>query len=40
VELAIGGRATHIVTGDDDLLALGAFRGFEIVTARDFNSIR
>ena len=36
LELAVNGRATTIVTGDDDLLALGPFRGVEIVTPRGF----
>ena len=31
LELAINGRATHVVTGDDDLLALDPFRGVRIV---------
>lgn len=31
LELAISGRATHIVTGDTDLLALHPFRGIQIV---------
>jgi putative PIN family toxin of toxin-antitoxin system len=31
LELAINGGATHVVTGDDDLLALHPFRGVRIV---------
>ena len=34
LELAVNGRATTIVTGDDDLLVLDPFRGVEIVTPR------
>ena len=36
LELAVSGRATHIVTGDVDLLALHPFRGIEIVTPQAF----
>ena len=31
LELAVSGRATHIITGDTDLLALHPFRGIQIV---------
>ncbi len=31
LELAVSGHATHIVTGDTDLLALNPFRGIEIL---------
>ena len=31
LELAVSGKATHIITGDADLLALHPFRGIEIV---------
>ena len=34
LEVAVNGRATTIVTGDDDLLDLNPFRGVEIVTPR------
>jgi putative PIN family toxin of toxin-antitoxin system len=34
--LAIGGHATHIVSGDADLLVLDPFRGIRIVTPRQF----
>ena len=34
LEVAVNGRATTIVTGDDDLLNLNPFRGVEIVTPR------
>ena len=33
---AIEGRANPIVTGDDDLLVLGDYRGIKILTPRDF----
>jgi len=36
LELAVSGGASHIVTGDDDLLALHPFRGISIVTPRQF----
>jgi uncharacterized protein len=32
LELAVNGEADCIVSGDDDLLALGPFRGIEILT--------
>lgn len=32
LSLAIAGRATHLVSGDDDLLSLTPFRGIPIVT--------
>jgi putative PIN family toxin of toxin-antitoxin system len=38
LELAVGGHATHIVTGDADLLALHPFRGIEIVSPQEFLS--
>ena len=31
LELAISGRATHIVTGDDDLLVLDPYRGTRVL---------
>lgn len=34
LEVAVNGRATTIVTGDEDLLELNPFRGVEIVTPR------
>ena len=34
LEVAVNGRATAIVTGDEDLLELNPFRGVEIVTPR------
>jgi len=37
--LAISGRATHIISGDADLLALDPFRGIRIVTPRQFLEI-
>jgi putative PIN family toxin of toxin-antitoxin system len=36
LELAISGRATHIVTGDSDLLVLHPFRGVMVVTPSAF----
>lgn len=36
LELAVSGRATHIVTGDVDLIALHPFRGIEIVPPHRF----
>ena len=36
LELAIEGRATHIVSGDQDLLTLSPFRGIAILTPADF----
>lgn len=34
LELAVNGRATTIVTGDEDLLEQNPFRGVEVVTPR------
>jgi putative PIN family toxin of toxin-antitoxin system len=36
LELAVSGRATHIVTGDSDLLALDPFQGIRILTPSSF----
>ena len=36
LELAVSGSATHIISGDDDLLALHPFRGVAILTPQDF----
>ena len=36
LELAVSGAATHIISGDDDLLALHPFRGIAILSAQDF----
>jgi len=36
LELAVSGGATHLVTGDDDLLVLYPFRGVAIVTPQAF----
>ena len=36
LELATSGRATHIVSGDADLLALNPFRGIAILSPRSF----
>ena len=37
---AWGGNADVIVSGDEDLLSIGSFRGIRIVTAREFVSER
>lgn len=39
LELAVSGQATHIVTGDADLLALNPFRGIEILPPHQFLEI-
>jgi putative PIN family toxin of toxin-antitoxin system len=36
LELAVSGEATHIVSGDGDLLVFHPFRGIAIITPRDF----
>jgi putative PIN family toxin of toxin-antitoxin system len=36
LELAVSGRASHILSGDADLLVLHPFRGIAIVTSQDF----
>ncbi len=36
LELAVSGQATHIITGDDDLLALSPFQGKLILTPAEF----
>ena len=36
LELAVSGGATHIVTGDLDLLTLNRFRGIQIVSPNSF----
>ena len=36
LELAVSGRATHIVTGDSDLLVLHPFRGIAVVSPNSF----
>jgi putative PIN family toxin of toxin-antitoxin system len=36
LELAVSGKASHLVTGDRDLLALHPFRGISILTPREF----
>lgn len=36
LELAISGRATHLISGDKDLLVLHPFRGIQIVTPQVF----
>lgn len=39
LELAVSGRATHIVTGDSDLLVLHPFRGIMIISPSAFASL-
>lgn len=36
LELAVSGKATHLVTGDSDLLVLKTFRQVRILSPRDF----
>ena len=36
LELALSGQATHIISGDEDLLVLHPFRGVEILTPQAF----
>ena len=36
LELALSGAATHIISGDGDLLALHPFRGITILSPHDF----
>ena len=36
LELALSGAATHIISGDDDLLALHPFGGIAILSPHDF----
>ena len=36
LELAVSGAATHIISGDDDLLVLHPFRGIAVLSAQDF----
>lgn len=36
LELAIEGRATHLISGDSDLLALHPFRGVQILSPQQF----
>ena len=36
LELVVSGAATHIITGDDDLLSLHPFRGVAIFTPQEF----
>ena len=40
LEVAVSGRATHIVTGDSDLLALNPFRDIQIVRPHTFLGLR
>jgi uncharacterized protein len=36
LELAVSGKATHIISGDGDLLALSSFQGIEILSPDRF----
>ena len=36
IELAINGKASLIITGDEDLLVLNNFEGIEILTPKEF----
>jgi putative PIN family toxin of toxin-antitoxin system len=36
LELAVSGRATHIITGDGDLLAFNPFKGKPVLTPGEF----
>ena len=36
LELAVNGSATHIITGDADLLVMNPFRGIAIVAPQEF----
>lgn len=36
LELGVSGQATHLISGDADLLVLHPFRGMAIVTPQDF----
>ena len=36
LELAVSGGATHIISGDNDLLSMNPFRGVSIVSPQDF----
>ena len=36
LELAVSGRATYIISGDDDLLVLHPFRDIAIMTVAEF----
>ena len=38
LELAVSGQATHVITGDVDLLVLNPFQAVSIVSPRDFLS--
>jgi uncharacterized protein len=39
LELALNGNATHIVSGDEDLLVLHPFRGIPILTPQGFAAL-
>ncbi|MDE2779105.1 MAG: putative toxin-antitoxin system toxin component, PIN family [Chloroflexota bacterium] len=39
LELAVSGQASHIVSGDQDILALHPFRGIPVMSPRNFSEI-
>ena len=39
LETAVSGQATHLVTGDKDLLVLNPYRDIPIITPRDFSIV-
>lgn len=39
LELAVSGRASHIISGDQDLLILNPFRGILVVTPQAFLAV-
>ncbi len=40
LECALDGCAAYVITGDEDLLVLGEFRGIKIVSVSDFLKLR
>ena len=40
LELAVSGAATHIITGDDDLLSMHPFRGIGILSPHQYVTVR
>lgn len=40
LELAVSGHATHVVTGDSDLLALNPFQGIQIISPQVFLELK
>ncbi|MDE2844360.1 MAG: putative toxin-antitoxin system toxin component, PIN family [Chloroflexota bacterium] len=39
LELAVSGQASHIVSGDQDMLELHPFRGIPVLSPRSFSDI-